>query len=165
MDNFLKTVSKRTCSFCPNAKNDPSITTAIGDRLTPKLLTWPPNYTKDHSLRQVLSAIQSFEDSEAISLDPLLQICPIHVNELDPLRHTFGGLAECSSRRVFGLCLTCTKEDRTPEPMSWGCEHIREMVDGVLSMDQIQRRTVPRSLETEATSGPLKWCGEDVLFE
>lgn len=122
------------CGLCPNSKFDPSIITAIADKLSPKRLMWPPLYVTEHSLRQILVVMNSIKDFHPVE-EPF-EICPKHQNHLARVHTSLEPYVDLSSHHLLGLCLSCTK--RGFPQLGFACENLQAIADRVVSLDPMQ---------------------------
>jgi len=110
------------CRSCDATGYDHDLTATIGQKLTPKLKHWPPQYISEHNIRDVLSAIRSLGDIVNFEQDPT-KLCAKHDTVLTyrPAEDT-EKVADYLSAATHGLCYKCTKIGAT----RFHCEHKSE---------------------------------------
>jgi hypothetical protein len=105
-------LASHNCSKCDVIGYDNNLIVAIGQRLTPKLERWPPQYIKYHSIRDVLSVIGSMGPFMNFELDPK-KPCAKHDNLRYRPAEQFKGVADGLGEEAYGLCYRCTKTGTT----------------------------------------------------
>lgn len=123
IDDFLHVTANHHCSECPAITYDPELLVAIGKKLRYRIVMWPPSYTEDNTIREVLAAIESLDDFVRFGGNTYGLCCP---NSIDFKKSSEAVHKDCkttcdmASRFLPGLCLTCVKQRRV---RSYFCQH------------------------------------------
>ncbi|GAB7323969.1 hypothetical protein MBLNU13_g07380t1 [Cladosporium sp. NU13] len=121
----LRSLSTPHCKVCESSKHDSGLLVAIGKKLNPPVLTWPPDYLLHHTIRDVLGAIASLDDYDIFGGD-FNAICDEHPNEprtAEQVHECCKDIAEYVSREVNGLCFWCVMHGRGNLPRDSRCKH------------------------------------------
>lgn len=123
IDDYLHVTANHHCSECPTITYDPELVVAIGQKLRRRILMWPPAYTEDSTIREVLAAIESLDDFVRFGGQTYGLCCP---NSIDFKKCSEAVHKDCkttcdmASKFLPGLCLTCVKQLRR---VSYLCHH------------------------------------------
>jgi hypothetical protein len=126
IDGFVEKIETHaSVSDCPSTRVDEAgHITNIKNKLSPKLLMWPPHYRSEHSLRKVLTAIYSLGDrSDSKGNGPFAVV---------DSRTRSKEFADSMSHHVCGLCLTCSKEEHV---QLVPCEHLVAVRGRIAELD------------------------------
>ena len=111
IDFFLRALTTHKCTVCDTATYDSGLVIALGKKLNPVVVMWPPDYVHDHTIRDVLAAIASLDDYELFGGDPNA-ICDDHPNvpwTAEEVHTRCKKYARAVSVEVCGLYFTCVK--------------------------------------------------------
>lgn len=97
--------------MCGTEKYDPHFADTVAQRLKPGKEHWPPDYLRQHTLRDTLIAFGSMPEYIAFENDAYA-LCPRHSNQSFTRANFFKTTAEDISKSAEVLCYTCTREDR-----------------------------------------------------
>ena len=118
MDLLVSLASMRPCCRCLTDKYDHNLADVIAQNLKPKKDHWPPDYVKQHTLRDAMVAFGTLGDYIAFENDARA-LCSQHKNESISKAKWFKDNASEVNKSAEGLCYNCTRENNHASV----CEH------------------------------------------
>jgi hypothetical protein len=97
---------------------DRALVNAIGPKLDPPVIVWPPSYGKDHTIREVLAVISSHQAYRARG--PICCDSDTALTSPETVRKSCKAVVDKVDQRIVGLCFTCVKENRA---QIFDCKH------------------------------------------
>lgn len=97
--------------MCATERYDPNFADTIAQHLKPKKEHWPPDYARQHTLREPLVAFGSMPEYIAFE-DDAYALWTRHSNQTFTRAKFFETTAEDISKSAEVLCYTRTMEDR-----------------------------------------------------
>jgi hypothetical protein len=136
----------RPCFHCPTDTYDHKLADAIAHNLKPKKENWPPDYLKQHTLRDAMVVLGSLGDNIAFKDDDYA-LCHKHKNASTSKAKWFEKGAMEVNKSAEGLCHTCTRQDKHATQ----CKHREELHERMHELDPLDGRAPPRCIWENTT--------------
>ena len=138
IDYFLRALTRHKCTVCDRHTYELGVLVAIGEKLNPPIVMWPPDYFRYHTIRDVLAAMASLDDYPLFAGDPNA-ICADHTNEpwtAEEVHARCKKYAKAVSVEVCGLFFECVKNVEKDCCKRLGCP-CRDIDESLHEMDPI----------------------------